>query len=57
MKLPPHKTSKEIRTLIIWAISEISKYNDFIKLCEKQIKKNSRLNIMKKKYELDRKKN
>jgi len=43
MKLPPHKTSKEIRTLIIWAMSEINKYKDFIKVCEKQIKNNKKL--------------
>ena len=36
-KIP--KTAKEIRHLIVWAMSEIDKYKDFIKLCEEQIKK------------------
>ncbi len=36
IKIP--KTAKELRNLIIWAKSEIDEYQDFIKLCEKQIK-------------------
>ena len=31
-------TSKDMRTLIIWAMHEIDEYKDFIKLCEKKIK-------------------
>lgn len=37
IKMP--QTSAEIRKLIIWAKREIDEYEDFIKLCEKQIKK------------------
>ena len=36
-KIEIPKTAKEIRVLIIWAMSEIDQYRDFIKLCEKQI--------------------
>lgn len=39
MKLKLPKTSKEIRRLIIWAKTEVDKYEDFIKLAEKEIKK------------------
>ena len=42
MKKLKTKTSKELRTLIIWAKSEIDEYEKFIILCEKQITKNKK---------------
>jgi len=38
-KLKILTTSKDIRKLIIWAMKEIDQYQDFIKICEGEIKK------------------